>query len=98
VSRELLSLQTVLELIQEDVADDAAAFPETLERHVSAIVLNCNSVVTEIQDCITKHSSDNPLKAKTSWAINGQGDIAKLRLSLEAHKAALELALDMFAL
>lgn len=98
VSRELLSLQTVLELIQEDVADDAAAFPQTLERHVSGIVSNCNSVVTEIQECITKYSTDNRLKAKASWAINGQGDVAKLRSSLEAHKAALELALDMFAL
>ncbi|KIL94273.1 hypothetical protein FAVG1_02836 [Fusarium avenaceum] len=98
VSRELLSLQTVLELIQEDVADDTTAFPQTLERHVSGIVLNCNLVVTEIQECITKYSSDNRLKVKASWAINGQGDIAKLRSSLEAHKAALELALDMFAL
>ncbi|KAH6954782.1 hypothetical protein DER45DRAFT_571095 [Fusarium avenaceum] len=98
VSRELVSLQTVLELIQEDVTDDATTFPQTLERHVSGIVLNCNSVVTEIQECITKYSSDNRLKIKASWAINGQGDVAKLRSSLEAHKAALELALDMFAL
>lgn len=98
VSRELLSLQTVLELIQEDVTDDATTFPQTLERHVSGIVLNCNSVFTEIQECITKYSSDNRLKIKASWAINGQGDVAKLRSSLEAHKAALELALDMFAL
>ncbi|KAG5656788.1 hypothetical protein KAF25_010341 [Fusarium avenaceum] len=98
VSRELLSLQTVLELIQEDVVDDATVFPQTLERHVSGIVVNCNSVVTEIQECITKYSSDNRLKVKASWAINGQGDVAKLRSSLEAHRAALELALDMFTL
>ncbi|KAH7245665.1 hypothetical protein BKA59DRAFT_511625 [Fusarium tricinctum] len=64
VSRELLSLRTVLELIQEDVADDATT----------------------------------RLKVKASWAINGQGDVAKLRSSFAAHKAALELALDMFAL
>lgn len=35
VARELLSLQTVLELIQEDVADESKTFPTTLEQHVS---------------------------------------------------------------
>ncbi|KAH7226379.1 hypothetical protein BKA60DRAFT_591811 [Fusarium oxysporum] len=98
VARELLSLQTVLELIQEDVADESKTFPTTLERHVSGIVTNCNSVAVELQECITKYSGDNRLKSKASWAINGQGDVAKLRSNLEAHKAALELALDMLSL
>ncbi|EXA43264.1 hypothetical protein FOVG_08275 [Fusarium oxysporum f. sp. pisi HDV247] len=98
VARELLSLQTVLELIQEDVADESKTFPTTLEQHVSGIVTNCNSVVVELQECITKYSGDNRLKSKAGWAINGQGDVAKLRSNLEAHKAALELALDMLSL
>jgi hypothetical protein len=29
------------------------------------------------------------------WAIRGSSDVTKLRLSLEAHKSALEIALDM---
>jgi hypothetical protein len=53
VARELLSLQTVLELIQEDVADESKTFPTTLEQHVSGVVTNCNSVVVELQECIT---------------------------------------------
>ncbi|KAF5675124.1 hypothetical protein FCIRC_7597 [Fusarium circinatum] len=95
VARELLSLQTVLEFIQEDVTDESKSFPTTLERHVSVIIINCNSVVVELQECITKYGGDSRLKSKTGWAINGQGDVAKLRSNLEAHKAALELALDM---
>ncbi|KAF5608382.1 uncharacterized protein FSUBG_4600 [Fusarium subglutinans] len=98
VSRELLSLQTVLELIQEDVTDESKTFPTTLERHVSGIIINCNSVVVELQECITKYGGDSRLKSKAGWAINGQGDVAKLRSNLEAHKAALELALDMLSL
>ncbi|KAF5268254.1 hypothetical protein FOXYS1_865 [Fusarium oxysporum] len=98
VARELLSLQKVLELIQEDVADESKTFPTTLEQHVSGIVTNCNSVVVELQECITKYGGDNRLKSKAGWAINGQGDVAKLRSNLEAHKAALELALDMISL
>ncbi|KAF4331899.1 hypothetical protein FBEOM_14317 [Fusarium beomiforme] len=98
VARELLSLQTVLELIKEDATDEDTIFPNTLAHHVSGIVSNCNSVVIELQDCITKYSGDNRLKTKAGWAINGQGDVAKFRSNLEAHKAALELALDMLAL
>ncbi|KAF5654804.1 hypothetical protein F25303_1148 [Fusarium sp. NRRL 25303] len=98
VARELISLQTVLELIQEDVTDESKAFPTTLERHVSGIIINCNSVVIELQECITKYGVDRRLKTKAGWAINGQGDVAKLRSNLEAHKAALELALDMLSL
>ncbi|KAF5968151.1 hypothetical protein FBULB1_10857 [Fusarium bulbicola] len=98
VARELLSLQTVLELIQEDVTDESKTFPTTLERHVSGIIINCNSVAVELQECITKYGGDSRLKSKAGWAINGQGDVAKLRSNLEAHKAALELALDMLSL
>ncbi|KAM0425778.1 hypothetical protein ACHAPT_009028 [Fusarium lateritium] len=97
VSRELHSLRTILELIQEDASDASKPFPAKLNQHVSAIVVNCNLVVTEIQDCITNYGQDR-LKSRMAWAINGQGDINKLRSSLEAHKTALEIALDMLAL
>lgn len=97
VSRELLSLRTILELVQEDASDETKPFPKTLNQHVTAIIANCNLVVADIQSCITKYGQDR-LKTRVSWAINGQGDINKLRSSLEAHKTALEIALDMLAL
>ncbi|RBR26195.1 uncharacterized protein FIESC28_00978 [Fusarium coffeatum] len=97
VSRELHSLQTALELIQEDAKDDTKPFPDIIQRHVSDIVTNCNSVVVEIQTCITKYG-DGKARSKAAWALNGQGDMQKLRSSLEAHKSALELALDMLTL
>ncbi|KAM5362716.1 hypothetical protein ACJZ2D_012378 [Fusarium nematophilum] len=97
VSRELHSLQTVLELIQEDAADEEKPFPPTLGQHVTGIVSNCTAVVVEIQSCITKYG-DGRLRSKMSWTVNGQGDMEKLRTSLEAHKSALELALDMLTL
>ncbi|PNP79957.1 hypothetical protein FNYG_06654 [Fusarium nygamai] len=97
VSRELHSLQTVLQLIEEDAKDDTKPFPPTIQHHVSGIVTNCGSVVSEVQRCIKKYG-DGRVKSKAAWAINGQGDMEKLRSSLEAHKSALELALDMLAL
>nr|CEG04756.1 unnamed protein product [Fusarium clavum] len=94
VSRELHSLQTALELIQEDAKDVTKPFPEIIQRHVSDILTNCNSVVIDIQTCITKYG-DGKVRNKAAWVLNGQGDMQKLRSSLEAHKSALELALDM---
>ncbi|KAH7190168.1 kinase-like domain-containing protein [Fusarium oxysporum f. sp. albedinis] len=94
VSRELHSLQNVLELIQEDAKDDAKPFPPAIEHHITSIVANCTLVVVETQSCIKKYGNGG-INSKASWAINGQGDMEKLRSSLEAHKSALELALDM---
>ncbi|KAI1033564.1 hypothetical protein LB505_012982 [Fusarium chuoi] len=97
VSRELHSLQTVLELIEEDARDDTKPFPPTIQHHVSGIVTNCGAVVSEVERCIKKYGGGR-IKSKAAWAINGQGDMEKLRSSLEAHKSALELALDMLSL
>ncbi|RYC85486.1 hypothetical protein BFJ63_vAg11586 [Fusarium oxysporum f. sp. narcissi] len=97
VSRELHSLQTVLELIEEDAKDDTKPFPPTIQHHVSGIVSNCGSVVLEVETCIKKYG-DGRVKSRAAWAINGQGDMEKLRSSLEAHKSALEPALDMISL
>ncbi|KAH6886274.1 hypothetical protein B0T10DRAFT_490928 [Thelonectria olida] len=97
VSRELQSLQSVLELIQEDAADEDKPLPPTIGQHISGVVSNCNSVVLEIQRCIAEYG-DSRLRTKAAWAIVGHGDIEKLRMSLEAHKSALELALDLLAL
>ncbi|KAJ4110281.1 hypothetical protein NW768_012041 [Fusarium equiseti] len=97
VSRELHSLQTALELIQEDAKDDTKPFPEIIQRHVSDILTNCDSVVIDIQTCLTKYG-DGKVRNKAAWVLNGQGDMQKLRSSLEAHKSAIELALDMLTL
>ncbi|KAF5534765.1 hypothetical protein FNAPI_12274 [Fusarium napiforme] len=96
VARELLSLQTVLELIKDAINEDKT-FPTTLAYHVSGILANCHLVIIDLQGYITKYCNTR-LRTKAGWAINGQGDVAKLRSNLEAPKAALELALDMLAL
>ncbi|KAH7324406.1 hypothetical protein B0I35DRAFT_475655 [Stachybotrys elegans] len=97
VSRELHSLRTVLELVRDDAKDDARPFPPPIAHHIVGIVANCNGVVAEIRVCINKYS-DGRVRSKAAWALSGQGDMDKLRSSIEAHKSALELALDMLNL
>jgi hypothetical protein len=96
VSRELVSLSTLLELITED-AQDIHVFPETLRKQIFGILANCELVLGQVQRLIAeydKQSTSNGFK----WAWTGSEDVARLRLSLEAHKSALEIALEMVTL
>lgn len=88
ISRELISLQTILQLIADDVSGDSD-LPETLQKQISGIVSNCTQVLEEIRLTLEKNGT------AALWAIRGSSDVTKLRLSLEAHKSALEIALDM---
>jgi phage tail tape-measure protein len=98
VSRELLSLKTVLELLADDVASpNNESFPETLKKQIAGIVTNCSRVVTEIEQTLNKHE-DARLGKAAQWITSGKADVAKLGLSLEAHKSALDIALDMVTL
>ena len=96
VSRELASLKTLLELLAED-AEDTENFPESLCKHITGILSNCELVLVEIQRVIDKYSGAGVVKG-TKWGWSGSEDVARLRLSLEAHKSALEIALEMVTL
>jgi hypothetical protein len=92
VSRELGSLQTILGLIAEDASKNG--FPDTLQRQIEGIIFNCSKVLEEIGHTLEKYDKLGNRRA-AEWAFSGCADVTKLRLSLEAHKTALELALDM---
>lgn len=93
VSRELHSLQSVLDLLKED----AGLFPPELAERIPAVVEHCSNVVNELDASISAlSSSELPKQDKRSqWLATGRKDIAAFRSSLEAHKAVLGLALDL---
>lgn len=98
VSRELLSLKTVLELLADDVNDSTGqSIPQTLQKQIAGIVTNCTGVVVDIEDTLKKHDGGK-LSQAAKWVASGKNDVAKLQSSLEAHKSALEIALDMVTL
>lgn len=51
----------------------------------------------DIEKTLAKHEGGRTNKA-AKWVASGKNDVAKLQLSLEAHKSALEIALDMVTL
>lgn len=98
VSRELVSLKTVLELLADDINESSnVSFPQTLHKQSAGIVTNCTGVVVDIEETLKRHEGGKLAKAAQGVAF-GKSDVLKLRSSLEAHKSALEIALDMVSL
>ncbi|KAI1134405.1 Rho GTPase activation protein [Hypoxylon sp. FL0543] len=93
VSRELHSLQSVLDLLKED----AGLFPPELAERIPAIIEHCSNVVSELDlNIAALSSSELPKQEKRSqWLASGRKEMAAFRTSLEAHKAVLGLALDL---
>jgi hypothetical protein len=98
VSRELQSLKTILEILAEDAKDiNKGSFPESLQKQISGIVTNCGNVVVQIETCLESHVGTR-LGTRVKWSLAGRGDVEKLRSTLEAHKSALDIALEMLTL
>ncbi|KAI1147266.1 Rho GTPase activation protein [Nemania diffusa] len=93
VSRELYSLQTVLVLLKED----AVLFPPELAQHTPAIIEHCSCVIDKLDESFL--ALDGPELSKqekrTKWLDVGRTEAASFRTTLEAHKTAIGLALDL---
>ncbi|KAK5633416.1 hypothetical protein RRF57_009130 [Xylaria bambusicola] len=93
VSRELHSLQTVLELLEED-ADLSP--PDLVERTV-VVVKHCSSILDKVEASITILNDPGLSKQqkRAQWLNSGVSEISDFRATLEAHRIALGLALDL---
>lgn len=97
VSRELLSLKNILELLAEDTEGPSKKLPDGLQNQIGGIINGCTEVVLEIDKTMKKYEGGGVMKG-AKWALGGKEDMSKLQKSLEAHKTALDLALDMVQL
>jgi Fungal N-terminal domain of STAND proteins len=95
VSRELHSLETILNIMsdEDDNQEKQAALPINLVAQITGIMSNCGGVLAQIQASLAKHGGGG-LRKGIKWTISGREDMDKLRSSLEAHKSALGLTLD----
>ncbi|KAI0521435.1 Rho GTPase activation protein [Xylaria bambusicola] len=93
VSRELHSLQTVLELLEED----ADLFPPELVERTAIVVNQCSSILDKVNASIA--ILNDPARSKqqkrTQWLDSGVPEISGFRTTLEAHRVTLGLALDL---
>ena|ERR1700759_2506345 len=100
LSCELLYLKSILELLtdgENNSASNNVTSPKTLQNQITGILKNCNGILNEISDVLEdcrKNRSDKTAK----WANSGQRDVAKLKQSLQAHKSALYISLDILSM
>lgn len=95
VSRELVSLSLCLEILKGDSA--RIKYPDGLRQNLLAVLKNCNVVTQDMSRLLEKLTSANVAR-RIQWTSTGREDMEKLRSSLESHKSALDIALDLTAL
>jgi hypothetical protein len=97
VRRELGSLQLSLSALSDE--DKRFGFHQhpALKENLFGIVTNCGAIVDDIAKLLDEMETGSVLK-KVKWATTGKGNMAELKRSLEAHKSAWDIALDLIAM
>ena len=95
VSRELVSLTMCLEALRDD--SSKIQYPDGMKQNLLAVMENCNKVAEQMSGLIQKMSSHS-LGRRVQWTAFSRDDMNKLRSSLETHKSALDIALDLTSL
>ncbi|KAH8894587.1 hypothetical protein GQ53DRAFT_84425 [Thozetella sp. PMI_491] len=101
VNLQLSELRIVLELLHED--HGAAVIPDTLQRQILSIIANCTAVVDKIDDLLERYNVEagkaiGGAVTSVKWVAFGKAEAAGLRMSLEAHRGSLELALELVSI
>ena len=92
VSRELGSLSLCLHALGDD--SENPALPDGLTESLKAILRNCDLVVTQMKALLKKMGSGH-LARRIQWSTFGKDEMNKLRSSLESHKSAFTIAVDI---
>lgn len=95
VSRELTSLALCLETLRNESA--TAEFPDDFRGNLLSVLGNCDAVVKEIADVLVRLQR-SVSAGRMQWSMSGRDEVNRLRSSLESHKSALEIALDLMTL
>ena len=93
ISRELHSLQGVLDLLKED----ADLFPPPLAAQTLAVLEHCGKVLTALDMCfLTLNSRELPRQERRKlWVASGKRDSALFKPVIEAHRSLIGIALDL---
>jgi len=101
IARELSDLEITLRIVQIDGAEeggDAANFPDDLQRNIANIVTNCTHIIGDLETLLQKYQDVGRLERSAQWALTGRKEAERMRVSLAAHKGALNLVIDATAL
>jgi hypothetical protein len=97
IRRELGSLQLSLSALCDEDKRFGFDNQPALKENLFGVVINCGAIVDEIGKLLDDMDQGSTMK-KMKWATTGKRNMAKLKLNLEAHKVALDIALDLIAM
>lgn len=97
VRRELSSLSLCVENLRDDTSKPCDTYPPTVQRSLIDVLGNCDDVMVEMKTLLDKMSSKS-VGRRVQWATVGHGEMNKLRSRLEAHKATIDIALEMVSM
>jgi chromosome segregation ATPase len=95
VSRELSSLSLCIESLRND--GSKIQLPESLQQNLVGVLQNCDDVTKEMRELLRKLSSET-FGRRVQWSVIARDEMNKLRSRLEAHKSAIDIALDMISM
>ena len=98
ISSELKALSTVLDPITRALSRGRqSTLPPLFINEVDNTLHGCLSVVSQIEEKIRKYRQDRAW-TKAKWVLFGQGDMRKLRESLEFYNVALIIGLHAISM
>jgi hypothetical protein len=93
ISRELGSLKSAIELLSEDLKTPGVVVPGSL----ADILQECQDSITRLEETIKKYAQDK-LTKRIGYVWSGKETIMMHKGTLSAHRAALDLAVDVITL
>ena len=98
VSRELSDLNITLHILKHEAeASELNQLPDDLHQHIHYIMGNCTTVLVDLEALLRKYQGPG-LDRAVNWTLSGQKEAEKIRGSLEAHKRALGLVVELTTL
>jgi hypothetical protein len=98
VSRELSDLNITLHILKHGTeASELIQLPEDLRQHMRHIMVNCTTVLVNLEALLRKYQ-DPELDRAAKWTLSGREEAEKIRVSLETHKRALGLVVEVTTL
>jgi hypothetical protein len=94
VSRELGSLNMVLDIVIEDVKAHVAKLEDNVRFQIMASVGNCARVMKRLDTSLTKYQHDR-MSAKLTWTVVGKTEMEVVSRELAAHRSTLDLTLNL---
>lgn len=93
VVRELSDLKLIVELLKDDTnSEDEGLIPANIRTQIASITSECQRLLGEIDGTLANITGK---LAAIKWAAGEKTKVSNLRQSLEAHRRALSLAVDI---